>query len=467
MTPMARRPLRQSLRHRLVGRRSRMISATLALVLAGTIGASGPAAFADDLEDQQAALREEAARVQHSLEFVDGRIAQAAADLVLYQGQLPGAQQALTDAQGRVAGAVQEVQALAARVDLAQQNKAKITQQLEADKQKIADTRKLIGQIATQAYKSGGVPSNLSLFFGSNQGSSLTDTIDLADQALRSQNSAMDKLTQQSATNVNAQARLAAVEAEITDLKAKADAALAREKAARDEAAAKKAAVDKLIADTTRLDAQLQAAKPGIQSQLAKVKAQQDAVAAEIVERDRKLREAWLAEQRRIAEAAAAAARAQGQAVQPYVPPAQGSPSAFGLQHPFPGNIPITSGFGWRATPPGTIDFYGQGGYMHTGIDFGAACGTPVYAAAAGTVFSAGWANDGGGNNVKISHGVVQGNSLTTIYYHNTSVAVSVGQHVNRGQLIAYSGTTGNSTGCHSHFETWLNGRAVDPMNLL
>jgi murein DD-endopeptidase MepM/ murein hydrolase activator NlpD len=444
-----------------------MISATLALVLAGSMGASGPMAVADSLEDQQAALRDEAARVQDSLEFVDAKISQAAADLVLYQGQLPGAQQALLDAQGRVAGAVQEVEALAARVDLAQQNKAKITQQLESDKQKIAGTRKLIGQIATQAYMSGGVPSNLSLFFGSNEGSSLTDTIDLADQALRSQNSAMDKLTQQSATNTNAQARLAAVEAEITDLKAKADAALAREKAARDEAEAKKAAVDKLIADTTRLDAQLQAAKPGIQNKIAQVKAQQDAVAAEIAERDRKLREAWLAEQRRIAEAAAAAARAQGQAVQPYVPPAQGSPSAFGLRHPFNANIPITSGFGWRATPPGTIDFYGTGGYMHTGIDFGATCGTPVYAAAAGTVFSAGWGNDGGGNRVKISHGVVQGNSLTTIYYHNTSVTVSVGQHVEQGQLIAYSGTTGNSTGCHAHFETWLNGRAVDPMNLL
>ena len=127
----------------------------------------------------------------------------------------------------------------------------------------------------------------------------------------------------------------------------------------------------------------------------------------------------------------------------------------------------ISSGFGWRVTPPGTTDFYGQGGYMHTGIDFAAACGTPVYAAAAGKVFSAGWANDGGGNNVKISHGVVQGNSLTTIYYHNVSVTVSPGQQVSQGQLIAYSGTTGNSTGCHSHFETWLNGRAVDPMNLL
>ena len=133
------------------------------------------------------------------------------------------------------------------------------------DKQKIASTKKLIGQIATQAYKSGGVPSNLTLFFGSNNTGSLTDTIDIADQAMRSQNSAMDKLTQQNATNVNSQARLEAVEAEIKDLKAKADAALAKEKVARDEAAAKKAKVDKLIADTARLDKELEAAKPGIQ----------------------------------------------------------------------------------------------------------------------------------------------------------------------------------------------------------
>jgi murein DD-endopeptidase MepM/ murein hydrolase activator NlpD len=462
MTAMDRR----ARRFRNAARGSRVVSAALALILAASLGASTPVAFADDLKDKQAALEAEAARVQQSLEFVDAKIAKAAGDLVIYQGQLPAAQQALLEAQGRVASAVKEVEALAARVDLAQQSKAKITQQLETDKQKIANTKKLIGQIATQAYKSGGVPSNLTLFFGSKTGGSLTDTMDLADQAMRSQNSAMDKLSQQNATNVNSEARLQAVEAEIKDLKAKADAALAKEKAARDEAAAKKEQVDKLIADTTRLNNELQAAKPGIQSQLSKVQAAQDSVAAEIAERDRKLREAWEAEQRRIAEAAAAAARAAGQAAQPYVPQI-GPPSAFGLRHPFAADIPITSGFGWRATPPGTVDFYGTGGYMHTGIDFGAPCGTPVYAPAAGTVFSAGWANDGGGNNVKISHGVVQGNSLTTIYYHNSSVVVSVGQQVSQGQLIAYSGTTGNSTGCHSHFETWLNGVAVDPMLLL
>jgi murein DD-endopeptidase MepM/ murein hydrolase activator NlpD len=455
-------------------RRTGVLSGVLALVLAASLGASAPVAYADELDDKRAALEAEAARVQQSLEFVDSRIAKAAGDLVIYQGQLPGAQQALLEAQGRVASAVKEVEALTARVDLAQQNKAKITQQLEADKQKITDTKKLIGQIATQAYKSGGVPSNLTLFFGANTGSSLTETMDLADQAMRSQNAAMDKLSQQSATNVNSQARLEAVEGEIKELKAKADAALEREKAARDEAEAKKAQVDQLIADTTRLDAELQAAKPGIQSQMAAVEASQNAVANEIAERDRRLREAWEAEQRRLAEAAAAAAAAraaaQGQAPPPQVPyaPVTGSPSAFGLRHPFSGDVPITSGFGWRSTPPGTIDFYGQGGYVHTGIDFGAACGTPVYAAAAGEVFSSGWSSaDGGGWRVKISHGVVQGNSLTTIVYHNSSVVVSNGQQVSQGQLIAYSGNTGNSTGCHAHFETWLNGAAVDPMRLL
>jgi murein DD-endopeptidase MepM/ murein hydrolase activator NlpD len=467
MTAMHRTPPRHRQDRRRSARRTGIIGAVLALVLAASLGSAAPMAYADELEDKQAALEAEAARVQQSLEFVDSRIAKAAGDLVIYQGQLPGAQQAFLEAQGRVASAVKEVEALAARVDLAQQNKAKITQQLETDKQKIASTKKLIGQIATQAYKAGGVPSNLTLFFGSNGGGSLTDTMDLADQAMRSQNSAMDKLSQQNATNVNSQARLEAVEAEIQDLKAKAEAALAREKAARDEAEARKAEVDRLIADTTRLNDELQAAKPGIQSQLAAVQASQDAVAGEIVERDRRLREAWEAEQRRLAEAAAAAARARGQAVQPYAP-VTGSPSAFGLRHPFDSNVPITSGFGWRATPPGTIDFYGTGGYLHTGIDFGASCGTPVYAAAAGEVFSSGWnSGDGGGWRVKLSHGVVEGNSLTTVYYHNSSIVVANGQQVSQGQLIAYSGNTGNSTGCHAHFETWLNGAAVDPMRLL
>ncbi len=439
--------------------RRRTAAAAVAAVLAAGLLAAVPA-HADNLDDQAQALQNQANEVESSLEFLDAGIATAAANLTLYRGQLPGAQAALAAAQTRVSTATSEVEALAARVDLAQQNKDKISSQIQSDKQKLTDTKKLIGQIAAQSYKSGGVPPNLTLFFGSGANGNLADGMDLADQAMRSQNAVLDKLSAQNATNVNAQARLMAVEAEITDLKGKADAALAAEKTAMADAAAKKAAVDKLITDAAALDAELTAKKPQIQAEMAKVKAQQNDVANQIAERQRQEREA-------AAAAAEAAARAQGNTS--YVAPPPGNPSAFGLRHPFAAGIPITSGYGWRAVPAGTMDFNGTGSYLHSGIDFGAPCGTPIYAPAAGDVKLAGQTNvvTGGGNVLWISHGVVQGNALMTVYYHNSSVLVSAGQHVESGQLVAYSGSTGNSTGCHAHFETWLNGSPVDPMTIL
>ena len=85
--------------------------------------------------------------------------------------------------------------------------------------------------------------------------------------------------------------------------------------------------------------------------------------------------------------------------------------------------------------------------------------GTPVVAAAAGTVIVAGWLG-GYGNLVVVDHG----NGISTAYGHNTSVAVGVGQSVAQGQLVAYSGNTGHSTGPHVHFEVRINGSPVDPL---
>ena len=102
---------------------------------------------------------------------------------------------------------------------------------------------------------------------------------------------------------------------------------------------------------------------------------------------------------------------------------------------------------------------------MHTGVDWGLACGSPVRAAADGTVISAGWAG-GYGNRVVIDHGMVRGVDLASTYNHLTRILVG-GGHVSRGELIAYSGTTGLSTGCHLHFETLVNGSYVDPMGWL
>jgi murein DD-endopeptidase MepM/ murein hydrolase activator NlpD len=148
-------------------------------------------------------------------------------------------------------------------------------------------------------------------------------------------------------------------------------------------------------------------------------------------------------------ESATLAARIRSAQSSSVVVPGQtGEPSAAGFIWPVQGVL--TSGFGWRW------------GRMHEGIDLAVPVGTPVVAAAAGTVIVAGWFG-GYGNLVVVDHG----NGFSTAYGHNTSVTVGVGQLVAQGQLISYSGSTGHSTGPHVHFEVRVNGTAVDPLGYL
>ena len=116
----------------------------------------------------------------------------------------------------------------------------------------------------------------------------------------------------------------------------------------------------------------------------------------------------------------------------------------------------ITSYFGGRSSPGGI------GSTNHKGIDIAGSYGTPIYAADGGTVVYAGWMS-GYGYLVQINHG----NGYVTYYGHNSSLLVSVGQHVYKGQQIARMGSTGNSTGNHCHFEVRYNGVAKNPLNYL
>jgi murein DD-endopeptidase MepM/ murein hydrolase activator NlpD len=117
-----------------------------------------------------------------------------------------------------------------------------------------------------------------------------------------------------------------------------------------------------------------------------------------------------------------------------------------------------SSPFGYRVSP-----ITGGAGEFHRGQDFAAQCGTSVLAAASGKVTFAGWHPYGGGNRVVIDHG----NGLETTYNHLSSSSVQVGQKVTRGEVVALSGTTGASTGCHLHFEVMVNGEVVDPAGWL
>lgn len=116
----------------------------------------------------------------------------------------------------------------------------------------------------------------------------------------------------------------------------------------------------------------------------------------------------------------------------------------------YPLNGTLSSGYGTRW------------GRLHKGIDLAAGQNTPIKASDGGTVVYSGWYS-GYGNMVKIDHG----NGFQTLYAHNTRNVVDVGQKVAQGEVIAYVGSTGNSTGNHLHFEILLNGTAVNPMNYL
>jgi murein DD-endopeptidase MepM/ murein hydrolase activator NlpD len=157
-------------------------------------------------------------------------------------------------------------------------------------------------------------------------------------------------------------------------------------------------------------------------------------------------------EQEKVLIAEANALAAEDARIRGQLAAAQGAtdstPSASGLIWPV--NGPVTSPFGYRW------------GRLHAGIDIGVPYGTPIHAAAAGTVVLAAWTG-GYGNYTCIDHG----GGLATCYAHQSSYAVSAGAQVSQGQVIGYVGSTGHSFGAHLHFEVRINGNPVDPLGYL
>ena len=203
------------------------------------------------------------------------------------------------------------------------------------------------------------------------------------------------------------------------------------------QSAAKKDEIEKRKAEQQVLLAQAQNDKATAEAALAELQASSNAITA-------------MLQQRAAARAAASSAGGGGGGAVSYQ-----AVSGSGV-FMWPVSGPITSPFGYRDHP-----IFGRQ-ILHAGIDIGVDEGTPVAAADSGVVVDADWLG-GYGYAVIIDHG----NGLSTVYGHNSSLNVSPGQSVSKGQIIAYSGSTGNSTGPHVHFEVRSGGEPVDPMGYL
>ena len=259
--------------------------------------------------------------------------------------------------------------------------------------------------------------------------------------------------------------------------------------AARAQADARRADVDARVADLRTARQQQEALKAALDRRIAAFHAETSQLAAEDAALGELIRQrqAEAAAQAAAAERAAAAqAAAQAAATATTAAPAPGStasgpsgpsgtggstaPSTGGGSTPAPSPAPAPpppasrpGRLAWPCAGTVTSEYGQRWGRLHAGMDISAPIGTPIVAAAGGTVIFAGWNGGGYGNLVVIDHG----GGLSTAYAHQSQVATSVGQRVGTGQVVGYVGSTGSSTGPHLHFETRVNGSAVNPRQYL
>ncbi|MBF4601842.1 M23 family metallopeptidase [Frigoribacterium sp. VKM Ac-1396] len=237
-----------------------------------------------------------------------------------------------------------------------------------------------------------------------------------------------------------------------------------------EQAAVALAERDRLAGDAQAALDEAAAASVSAEADLAAVDDERATLAAQaaLLEDDR------LTLEQAYAQAQAAAAAAAAAAARP-APVAGGGtgPVAPGTGGPGPGVVVPDPGTGWVTAirSYGSYQAYGYrthpitGEYkLHAGADFGATCGTPIYAVSAGRVSYAG-PSSGYGNLIVVDHG----GGVSSAYAHmeRSGVYVSVGQQVEAGQNIAGVGTSGGSTGCHLHLEVRLGGVATDPVAFL
>jgi len=444
-------------------------AAVLALGLAGAI----PVAAAD--YDDQRALAEEQQRsvglsleeINELLEDTDAALVAAYTEREQIASQLPTVEAEVAAAEATLLALQQELAILEQRLLSSQEAAEAIAGQIQDDKERAVAVQSSVGVLARKAYQGTLAGASLSVLFDATSWEDAVAASSLADSALRIQTKALLELEQVRGTALNQEARLKAVEAAIADLAALSGAKVADADAARGTVQARRDELVELLAAQESRTAAIESERANHLAAKERYEAQQAALASElklIIENqreDERLREAEREAERRGDPERADPPDTPGEAPSPAPPVTKGPVGAGILSYPSPMAPPvITSPYGYRIHP-----IYGYR-KLHAGTDFRAYCGTPIIAAASGTVQ---WAKSVGGfgNQILLNHGSPGGTSLMTSYNHLESFTVSTGEWVEQGQVIGTSGTTGTSTACHLHFEAYVDGNTVDPESLL
>lgn len=372
-------------------------------------------AYADDLDDQVQDLqgqidssRLEQENWQQVIEDISAKLKQIQADLDAANARLQSIQTKQAEINAQIAQTQNEIVKMEAYLK----------------------TRQDVLNRRVRAIYMHGQLNYLEVILGANSFSDFANRVELLKRVIRSDYNLILEIQKQKAA-------IEAKKAQLEEDKRQLDALAAEAEKTRQEIAKKKAEQQKVLDAAKSNKAAAAQMEQDLNAQLASVRnlIQQRLAAAE-------------AARQAAQQQAASDDEGGGGSDDNYV---QGT-GAMG----WPCSGPITSPFGYRTHPIfGTTIF-------HAGIDIGVDYGTPIHAADSGVVVYSGWIS-GYGNAVIIDHG----GGISTLYGHNQSLAVSEGQSVSKGSVIAYAGSTGNSTGPHCHFEVDVNGSPVNPMGYL
>ena len=423
------RTLRRRVPPRTRARRRRVTSAlVVALLTAGltTAVVGSDSARAEDLKDKQADVKKQLKTAQGDLQESSARARSTAQALESAQTRLRTAQGELASAKAQVTVARLRDQEMQRKLDAAVARLEQARTELADGQQAVVDQRVDVQAMIVDFYTGGDPRLNaLSGILRSQTPSELVATLEAQDVMVATQDDEYDMLR---ATEVLLDVRAQQVrdaKQETADRRREAAQQLKQTRQAEQAAAAAEQAVESRVADSRSARAAALQARRADLAQLRALKAEQQKI------------------ERLLARRAAAATNPSG-------------PTGGYLSYPTAG--PVTSPFGYRIHP--IYRYYG----LHDGVDLAPGCGAAIRASAPGRVLSAYWSSVYG-NRLILDHGLVRGVGLASIYNHATSYTVSVGQQVQRGQVIGYVGSTGWSTGCHLHYTVMVNGKAVNPMS--
>lgn len=448
-------------------KKSAGIIISVTLTLAGVAAVQVESAFGaqdrDELVQRQQEQSQRIGNLSSSLEGLDLDLQKTFIELEETRAKIPAAEAALLTAQNELSAANREAEQKAALLRAAEEELASIASDKEEAQTGLEDTKKSLGELARSTYRGETGPNALDLILGSADAQEFLNSYRINSAITRTQTAALVVHEQEAATILNREARQAAVQAAVEQLKAEADALVARKEEANAQAEAVRDELNALKAQMEAKSKELESRKSDYEASLANAKKEYQTVTAEIAALDAEIRRK--AEEQRAREAAAAAARRQSALQQSQAPATSSSASSgnygsgmFGT--PVPKPLVVTSPFGWRSSP------FGGRAELHAGLDLRAQCGVPQVATMDGTVYKL-ERQTLGGNVLWISHGMRNGSTWITRHAHLSQFNVSTGQQIRRGQVIGLTGRTGMVTGCHVHYEIWQNGTPINPMGLM